>query len=203
MLNTEAVEVIQRHRSDAIVVCTMTTIFTFAQARPNDLNIRCAPLMGGASSIGLGLALARPDRRVIVLDGDGSLLMQLGTLATIAGSGARNLYHFVCDNHVLYEGGGRVPIAGPPSLDFPGLASSAGYPLTWSFDDHESLDDALPGILESEGPAFVRLAIDTPPTPGWSNENPQTELPDWWFTMMREDGERVKAILTEGAEKWR
>ena len=63
--------------------------------------------MGGASSLGLGLALARPDRRVIVFDGDGSLLMQLGSLATIAGAAPRNLVHFLFKNGVYHTSGAQ------------------------------------------------------------------------------------------------
>lgn len=84
------------------MVCTMTTIVTFPEMSPESLNIRVAPLMGGASSIGLGIALARPDQGVMVLDGDGSLVMQLGTLLTIAKAAPKNLLHFVFNNRVLY-----------------------------------------------------------------------------------------------------
>src|SRR5256712_6801655 len=72
-------------RGDAICVPTMTTAPAWRTLAPDDLSVTCVGFMGGASALGLGLALARPDRRVIVFDGDGSLLMQLGSPATIAG----------------------------------------------------------------------------------------------------------------------
>ena len=72
--------------------------------------------MGGASSLGLGMALARPDRRVLVLDGDGSLLMQLGSLATVAGAAPRNLVHFLFKNGV-YHTSGAQGIPGGLSVD--------------------------------------------------------------------------------------
>ncbi len=72
-------------RGNAICVPTMTTSPAWRTLAPDDLSIGCVGFMGGASSLGLGLALAIPDRRVVVFDGDGSLLMQLGSLATIAG----------------------------------------------------------------------------------------------------------------------
>ena len=68
---------------------------------------------------------ASPDRRVIVLDGDGSLLMNLGSLVTIAAAAPKNLVHFVCDNG-SYEANGGHPIPNP-KVDFAGLARSAGY----------------------------------------------------------------------------
>src|SRR2546428_9011659 len=80
-------------RGDAICVPTMTTAPAWRTIAPNDLSVGCVGFMGGASSLGLGLALARPDRRVLVFDGDGSLLMQLGSLATVAGAGPRNPLH--------------------------------------------------------------------------------------------------------------
>src|SRR5438067_2298042 len=78
-------------RGNAICVPTMTTSPAWRTLAPDDLSIGCVGFMGGASSLGLGLALAMPERRVVVFDGDGSLLMQLGSLATIAGATPRNL----------------------------------------------------------------------------------------------------------------
>ncbi len=198
MLNADAVEVIHRHRGDAVVVTTMTTIFTYPDAADGDRVLRCAPLMGGASSIGLGIALARPEHRVLVLDGDGSLLMQLGSLATIAAAAPANLVHFVFHNGVLYEGGGRLPIA-TPDADFPALARAAGYPHTYSIDTAHELDERLDEILGNGGPALVRLAIDIPDTPPWSASNPHGELPDWWFTMMGSDARAVARTLGSDA----
>src|SRR3989454_5847486 len=94
-------------RGDAICVPTMTTAPAWRTLAPDDLSVTCVGFMGGASSLGLGLALARPDRRVIVFDGDGSLLMQLGSLATIAGAQARNLTHLVFKNGVYHTSGAQ------------------------------------------------------------------------------------------------
>src|SRR5216110_3393717 len=100
-MKPEAVlQAIAAARGDAICVPTMTTSPAWRDIAPNDLSVGCSGFMGGASSLGLGLALARPDRRVLVFDGDGSLLMQLGSLATIAGAQARNLTHLVFKNGV-------------------------------------------------------------------------------------------------------
>src|SRR5215475_15699758 len=85
-------------RGDAICVPTMTTAPAWRTLAPDDLSVTCTGFMGGASSLGLGLALSRPERRVVVFDGDGSLLMQLGSVATIAGARPRNLVHLLFKN---------------------------------------------------------------------------------------------------------
>ena len=196
MLHADAARVISAHRGDALAVITMTTIFAW----PDDdtgPTIRCAPLMGGASSIGLGLALGRPERTVIVCDGDGSILMQLGSLATVAGAAPTNFVHVVFDNGVLYEGGGRLPVAGG-TVDFVDLARAAGYASTFSFADVPSLDAGFAEVLAATGPTFVHLTIDIPPTPEWSADNPHGELPDWWFTMMGEDARAMARHLAAG-----
>src|SRR5215210_13478 len=87
-----------RHVADAdIVLPVYATPFDWLDIRPNPLNYTAHGAMGLASSHGLGLALGRPDKRVIVLDGDGSLLMNLGAMVTVAEAAPRNFIHFVCE----------------------------------------------------------------------------------------------------------
>ena len=118
--------VIAAARGTAICVPTMTTSPAWRTIAPDDLSVGCVGFMGGASSLGLGLALARPDRRVIVLDGDGSLLMQLGSLATNAGAAPRNFVHLLFKNGV-YHTSGAQGIPGGLSVDFVMMARGAGY----------------------------------------------------------------------------
>jgi phosphonopyruvate decarboxylase len=92
--------------------------------RPNHLYM--VGSMGCASSIGLGLALAQPDRRVIVLDGDGALLMRLGAVATIGYERPSNLVHILFDNEMHESTGGQSTVA--HSMDAAGIAASCGYP---------------------------------------------------------------------------
>jgi phosphonopyruvate decarboxylase len=103
----------------------------------------------------------------MVIDGDGSLLMQLGGLASIAGAAPPNLYHFVLVNRV-YETSGSQPIPGSDKVDFPALAMAAGYRNGASFSDPAVLAELLPSILAQPGPALI--AIETDPeqtgTPG-------------------------------------
>jgi thiamine pyrophosphate-dependent acetolactate synthase large subunit-like protein len=143
-------------RGSAICVPTMTTAPAWRTIAPDDLSVSCVGFMGGASSLGLGLALARPDRRVIVLDGDGSLLMQLGSLATNAGAAPRNFVHFLFKNGV-YHTSGAQGIPGGLSVDFVMMARGAGYRLVTMIDDLEELKGRLPELLKADGPVFAEL----------------------------------------------
>ncbi len=155
----EAAKAINRVRGDAVVVATMTPNRYWAEVSDApDLDIPVFGAMGKASSVGLGIAIARPDRRVIVLDGDGALLMNLGALVTIAGEGPRNLTHFVFEDGVYYTTGGQ-PVPGAGSFDLAGIAKSAGFRESFAFDDLEDLVSELPRIVEMEGPVFVSLKV--------------------------------------------
>lgn len=140
-----------------IVVAVYQTNFDWMALSPRPLNYVAVGAMGQASSHGLGLALANPERRVFVFDGDGSLLMNLGTLVTIAGASPANLHHFVFVNGT-YEVNGAQPL--PSSdVDFAGLARAAGYRFVSCFDDLPEFAGALPGIIGNKGPQFVALNI--------------------------------------------
>ena len=115
--------------------------------------------MGQASSHGLGLALANPERKVFVFDGDGSLLMNLGTLATIGEAGPENLYHLVFSNGI-YEVNGRHPVPGGRNIGFVSIAKASGYPHTFEFSSLNNLQRKLPDMIARKGPVFVSLDIE-------------------------------------------
>ena len=102
--------------------------------------------MGQASSHALGLALGSPDRRVIVLDGDGSLLMNLGSLVTIANVRPKHFLHLVFENGV-YEVNGGHPIPGTGHCRFCGMAKAAGYQDAMRFSQLDAFEAALPELL--------------------------------------------------------
>ena len=114
--------------------------------------------MGKASSFALGLALAQPGRKVIILDGDGSLIMNLGTLATISEKAPSNLYHFVFENGCYVVTGGQ-PIPGEGKLSFKDMAVGAGYASAYDFNDLEELVSNVGGILKEQGPVLINLRI--------------------------------------------
>jgi len=97
MINqTELMEVVEQYRDNGVVVPTMTGSRGWNTVSKNkNRDIPLGGAMGKASSFALGVALAQPDKRVIIFDGDGSLLMNLGTLVTIAEKAPKNLYHFL------------------------------------------------------------------------------------------------------------
>lgn len=154
-------------RGDAICVPTMTTAPAWRTLAPDDCSVTCVGFMGGASALALGLALARPDRRVLVFDGDGSLLMQLGSLATIAGARPRNLTHLVFKNGV-YQTSGAQETPGGLAVDFVLMAKGAGYRDAYAIRDLAELERRLPAMLSGEGPVLVEvhtgLAEKTPVT---------------------------------------
>jgi sulfopyruvate decarboxylase subunit beta len=165
----KAQQLISQHRNNAIVVTTMTTNFEWPQisAKP-ELDLALSGAMGKASSVGLGLALAQPGRKVIVLDGDGSLLMNLGSLITIANMAPANLIHFVFVNEVYRTTGGQ-PIPHANKVNFVSLAQAAGYANVHRIELLEELQNSIKTILAQQGPTFVCLivppAIVRPPFP--------------------------------------
>lgn len=145
-------------KDEDIVVAVYQANFDWMALNPRPLNYVAVGAMGQASSHGLGLALANPDRRVFVFDGDGSLLMNLGTLVTIAGAAPRNLHHLVFHNRT-YEVNGAQPLPADGEVDFAGMARAAGYKATRRFDDLDQFKADLSNIMSTEGPQFVALDI--------------------------------------------
>ena len=142
-----------------IVVSTYTSAFEWLAIRPHPLNYVSVGAMGLASSHALGLALALPHRRIVVLDGDGSLLMNLGSLVTVAAAAPPNLVYFVSQNG-SYEANGGHPIPGLAQVDFAGMARSAGYRVTESYSQLEDFRQAMPRVLQAQGPVFVNLHLE-------------------------------------------
>jgi sulfopyruvate decarboxylase subunit beta len=114
--------------------------------------------MGLASSIGMGVALCKPDRKVIVLDGDGNVLMALGTLAMIAAEAPKNLVHVVIDNEV-YESTGRQRTLSQ-SVPLEQVAKSAGYQEAMRVDKKEDIKPAFEKLMNSDGPSFLLIKVE-------------------------------------------
>jgi phosphonopyruvate decarboxylase len=144
---------------DTIVVAIFSSAFDWIAIRPSPLNYIFTGAMGLGSSHALGLALGMPDRRIVVLDGDGSLLMNLGSLVTVANVAPPNLIHFVCENGT-YEANGGHPIPGRDRVDFPGLARSAGYASVYEFSELGDFGDRIDVALQAEGPVFASLKVE-------------------------------------------
>lgn len=166
----DVLRLIAAARGTAICVPTMTTAPAWRDIAGEDLSVTCVGFMGGASSLGLGLALARPERRVLVLDGDGSLLMQLGSLATVAGAAPRNLVHFVFKNGV-YHTSGAQGVPGGLSVDFAAMATAAGYRKAWTIEALADLERHLRDVMTMDGPLLVELIT------GLAEKTPLTAAP--------------------------
>ena len=161
----DAVKAINEARADAVVVGTMTPNRYWDSVSDNpDLDLPIFGGMGKASSVALGIAIAQPDKKVMCLDGDGSLLMNLGALVTIAGVAPENLVHFVFEDSVYFTTGGQ-PVPGSGKFDLSAMARDAGFAASYEFSDLEDLASELPRIMEQTGPVFVCLKVSHPPAP--------------------------------------
>jgi phosphonopyruvate decarboxylase len=113
--------------------------------------------MGHVSQIALGAALACPAKKVVAVDGDGSLLMHLGSLATIGQSKAENLVHFVINNGMHESVGGQPTKA--HNIDFKAMAAACGFKNCAAVSTAEELDKVLAEFLASPGPAFLEVKV--------------------------------------------
>ena len=155
----EALEAFKPVRGDALVVPgrggRFWTDLTDNQALDAPLG---DPAMGGHAGFGLGLALARPERKVVLFDSEGDILMSLGMLATIAEQAPKNFYHFLLDNEVYATTGGQ-PVPNAKIVAYDKLALASGYPHAHAFDDIGDLRRDIGNILSHPGPVFVWLKV--------------------------------------------
>jgi thiamine pyrophosphate-dependent acetolactate synthase large subunit-like protein len=126
---------------------------------PSDGNIQVKTL-GLCSSIGLGVAIALPKRKVFVFDGDGALWMNLGSLATIGLHQPKNLIHICWDNQQYESSGGEPTVATVGKIDFAGLARNAGIQSSCAATTVEELRQAVSHALSHDGPHFIWARIE-------------------------------------------
>ena len=143
---------------DDLVVAVYQTCFDWLALHPRDLNYVSVGAMGQASSHALGLAIGSPDRQVIVLDGDGSLLMNLGSLVTIGEFHPKKFLHLVFENGV-YEVNGDHPIPGQGNVNFASMAMSAGYLSAYSFNELAVFKSCLPLLFKPNGPVMGVIKV--------------------------------------------
>jgi len=127
--------------------------------------------MGLASSIGLGLALVQRSRRVVVFDGDGNVLMNLGTLGSIAASGVTNFYHVVFDNAAHGSTGDQRTISDKVPIEQ--VAKAAGYRRVVRVGDPAGLQAALAGFFVEPGPAMLLVEVERGNQPGIKRVEPE------------------------------
>lgn len=159
MPRDETLAVLARHRGDAIVVTTMAAAMPWHRLSNTVYDIpSVGSAMGHAADFALGIALARPRRRVWCLNGDGSMLMTLGTLVTATRNRAPNFVLFVLQNDT-YEVTGNQPTPGAGTVSFPDLARGAGFASVFAFSALDALEAGLPDALGAAGPVFINLHV--------------------------------------------
>lgn len=160
MRRAEAIGIVLGHLGDEVVVSANGWISRetcAASDRPE--NFYMLGSMGLASSIGLGLALTRTDRRVVVFDGDGNLLMTLGTLAMIAERRPANFLHIVFDNEVYGSTGGQRSLSA--QVDLAAVALATGYARSVRVTDARELDREIENMLSAAGPSFLLVKVES------------------------------------------
>jgi len=150
---------------DQIVITNQASARIWPKLANHPLDFHYNPsAMGGAIPLALGLALAQPKRHILVVSGDGSLLMSLGSLVTAAASGAANLTIVVLDNRLYEVTGGQKTPATDAAVDLPGLGKAAGLESAAGFADLADWRNSPASFLCLPGPRFVSLRVSpTPP----------------------------------------
>ena len=159
LLRTDAVDILAKVRSDMLSVVTMQALGPWkARGQADCRNFNVQGSMGSAAAIGLGLALARPDERILVIDGDGSLLMQLASLVSVAEQQPANFYHVVFENGI-YETSGGQSVPGRQVANLSAIALASGYRHARTFSSADEMDEGVSSCLHLDGPVFISLVI--------------------------------------------
>jgi thiamine pyrophosphate-dependent acetolactate synthase large subunit-like protein len=155
----EMLKIFQKYRGDALVVPGRGgRHWIHISTKPNRDVPLGDPAMGGHASFALGLALARPQNKVVVFDSEGDLLMGLGVLATIGEQQPKNFYHFMLDNECYATTGGQ-PVPNARNVAYDVIARGAGYPRAFAFDNLESFAINIEAILAQPGPVFIAMKV--------------------------------------------
>jgi thiamine pyrophosphate-dependent acetolactate synthase large subunit-like protein len=160
MRRRDVVAALLADRGDLLVVSGLgSTAYDCAAAGDHPLNFYLWGAMGGAAMIGLGLALAQPARRVLVVTGDGEMLMGVGSLATIATRRPANLAVAVIDNERYGETGMQTTHTAA-GVDLAGMARAAGFATTGTISREHELKGAVETLRRAPGPVFTVIKVD-------------------------------------------
>jgi phosphonopyruvate decarboxylase len=162
---------LQKIRDDnTIVVSVFSSAADWSNMSNHPLDFYSVGAMGQASSMGLGFAIGMPAYKIIVLDGDGSLMMNLGSVITMASVAPKNLIYFVCQNND-YECIGSYPIPGKSQVNFSKIARGAGFEKVYELETIDDFVAALPEIISATGPVFVTLHLEIEKRIGKKEDN--------------------------------
>ena len=186
MYADDAINIINQYRTKEIVLTTMTPGRYWKDiSKKPEIDFPVYGVMGKASSVGLGLSLAKPNQKILVLDGDGGLLMNLGALVTISSADPKNFIHIVFDDGVYYTTGSQ-PIPGKDKYDFKSIAKGSGIEKSYSFDDLEAFSSELEFLLKEDGPIFISLKIEH-----------KKSLMDAWVGNSKANSRKIKKYLED------
>jgi phosphonopyruvate decarboxylase/sulfopyruvate decarboxylase subunit beta len=159
MKGTEAFEEIIPLLTDEIVIHANGYICRESfNIKDRENNFYMIGSMGLASSIGLGVAVSRPDQKTIIIDGDGNVLMSMGTLAMIAAAAPKNLIHIVIDNEAYESTGRQRSLSESVSLEK--IAQSAGYLQIKKVTNKNKIKDAFQELMRKDGPSFLLVKVE-------------------------------------------
>lgn len=159
MQMADILKTFKEYRGDAIVVPGKGLRYWAGMTTRPELDVALVPTaMGGRAAFAFGLALAQPQRKVLLFDSEGDMMMGLNILPTIAEHAPKNFYHFLLDNECYATTGGQ-PVPNAKKIAYDIVARGAGYARTYSFDNLETFAINLERILSGPGPVFVALKI--------------------------------------------
>ena len=160
MIDTvDLLTVFQKYRGESIVVSGRSSRHWVNISTKENRDVPLGdPAMGGHASFAFGLAMANPDKTIILFDSEGDLIMNMGVLTTIAEKAPPNFYHFLLDNECYGTTGGQ-PVPNAKNVAYDVIARGAGYPSTFAFDDLEGFANNVEQILSQPGPVMVALKI--------------------------------------------
>jgi sulfopyruvate decarboxylase subunit beta len=160
MYTADMLKAFAPYRHDAIVVPGRGGRFWVDLSAHPTLDVPLGdPAMGGHAGFALGLALAQPDKKVVLFDSEGDILMSLGILVTIAEQAPKNFYHFLIDNECYATTGGQ-PVPNAKNIAYDLIARGAGYPRAFAFAELDQFSRELPGIMAEPGPVFVACKVN-------------------------------------------
>jgi thiamine pyrophosphate-dependent acetolactate synthase large subunit-like protein len=195
MTKLEALQILAAARTEEVVVTCMGTAVPWGELSNHPLDFASVgSAMGHAADFALGLALAQPERKVVCLNGDGSLLMSLGTLVTMAQTPARNYLLFVMANGT-YEVTGNQRVPGAAGVDYSAIARGCGLRQVHEFDRADNFAAALPALLRADGPAVITLHV-APEDLGPPIRGPQN--PPYLQHPLTEDAHALRRRLAGG-----
>ncbi len=164
-------EKLAARRKDEVIISTMSTANPWEKLSDTDLDFASADsAMGHAADLALGIAMAQPDRRVITLNGDGSMLMCLGTLVTIAQYPCSN-YALVIFENGRYEVTGNQKVPGDGFINYETIARGSGINKVHTIETEKAFDEKLSSVFEEPGPVvFIwKVNPENEPVPKFNN----------------------------------